>query len=85
MTKIDKSVQITSIIVVGVIILAILGYLAFQSVIPGEGVSWAICDHILTLAVSRLTAPSRKIPRIGDLDFQRILTLVHQNIPTPRK
>lgn len=58
---------------------------SFKSVIAGEAISWAICDHVVTIAVSRLTAPERKIPRIEQGDFQHVLTLVHKNIPTPHK
>ena len=57
---------------------------AFQSVLAGETLSWAICDHILTLSVSRLIPPSRQIPRIDEGDFQDILRLVHGMIPQPR-
>ncbi|MGJ8586982.1 MAG: type II toxin-antitoxin system PemK/MazF family toxin [Yoonia sp.] len=57
---------------------------SFKSILPGELISWAICDHILTIAVSRLTAPMRRIPRVDHDDFQTILQLVHKNIPTPR-
>jgi len=57
---------------------------SFKSVLPGEQISWAICDHILTIAVSRLTPPMRQIPKVSHADFQAILTLVHKNIPSPR-
>jgi len=54
MHKTEKSVQITSIIVLGIIILAIIGYYAFQSVIPssntvtgnGEAIIEAIPDLV---------------------------------------
>jgi len=55
----------------------------FQSILPGETMSWAVCDHVLTIAVSRLSPPMRKIPRVKHADFQSILTLVHKNIPSP--
>lgn len=56
---------------------------AFQSVIDGETISWAICDHILTISVSRLSPPARVIPRIDNADFQSVLRLAHKAIPTP--
>lgn len=56
----------------------------FVSLLPGETISWAVCDHILTVAVSRLIPPSQKIPKVDDADFQEILKLVLKNIPTPR-
>lgn len=57
---------------------------AFPSVLdPGE-MSWAICSHPTTVAVSRLNLVSGKAPRIPDDDFQAILRLVRGCIPTPR-
>lgn len=57
---------------------------AFASPLAGEPIAWAVCSHIMTIAVSRLTPPDRTIPRISELDFHAILTLVHQSIPLPR-
>lgn len=58
--------------------------LAFQSPLPGENISWAICSHVMTIAVSRLAPPSKVIPRMDDKDFQHVLALVHSTIPIPR-
>jgi mRNA interferase MazF len=57
---------------------------AFPSPLPGEKIAWAVCSHIMTIAVSRLVPPDRVIPRISDADFLAILTLAHKTIPTPR-
>ncbi|WP_306133443.1 type II toxin-antitoxin system PemK/MazF family toxin [Roseivivax marinus] len=56
----------------------------FASPLPNGGRSWAICSHVTTVAVSRLTLVDGKAPRISDEDFQEVLRLVRRTIPTPR-
>lgn len=56
----------------------------FTSPLPGGARSWAVCSHITTVAVSRLTLVDGKAPRISDDDFQEILRIVRSTIPTPR-
>lgn len=56
---------------------------AFASPFEGNALSWAVCDHILTVAVSRLKPPPKIIPRISEDDFAEILRRVLSFIPTP--
>lgn len=57
---------------------------AFPSVLPDGGMSWAICSHITTLSVARLSLVDGKAPVIPEDDFAAVLQLVHGSIPTPR-
>ena len=44
--------------------------------------AWAICNHITTVAVSRLVPPQgRVIPRMDVKDFQKIVQKVMANLP----
>ena len=44
--------------------------------------AWAICNHITTVAVSRLVPPQgRVIPRMDEKDFQKIVQKVMANLP----
>lgn len=57
---------------------------AFASVLPEGGMSWAICSHITTLSVARLSLVNGSAPTIPEDDFAEILRLVRSQIPTPR-
>lgn len=54
---------------------------SFPSVLRGEDLSWAICSHLTTVAVSRLVPPSRKIPKVSPEDFTTILRLALSTLP----
>ena len=43
--------------------------------------AWVICDHMMTVAVSRLSPPSRVIPRISEADFEHIKERALTNLP----
>ncbi|WP_374765318.1 type II toxin-antitoxin system PemK/MazF family toxin [Yunchengibacter salinarum] len=43
--------------------------------------AWVICDHLMTVAVSRLSPPGRTIPRISQEDFEHIKQLALKNLP----
>lgn len=45
------------------------------------GESWAICDKLTTVAVSRLTADRRGIKRVPEVEFNEILALILQWLP----
>ena len=47
--------------------------------------SWAVCDHIYTVATSRLQKHEGTIPKLSELEFARILELAHQQFAMPRK
>lgn len=46
--------------------------------------SWAICDKISTVAVSRLTADRSGIPQLQDQEFNKMLELVLNWLPKLR-
>jgi len=54
-----------------------------ETSIDGE-TSYAICDQLLTLAVSRLKAPELSAPRLGPEEINRIVTKMHARLPQPR-
>ncbi|MFD1510221.1 type II toxin-antitoxin system PemK/MazF family toxin [Lacimonas salitolerans] len=54
-----------------------------ETSIDGE-TSYAICDQLLTLAVSRLKAPELLTPRLGPEEINRIVTKIHLRLPQPR-
>lgn len=56
---------------------------AFPSVLPEGGISWAICSHVTTLSVARLSLVRGRAPAIPEDDFTDILRLVRAQIPTP--
>jgi mRNA interferase MazF len=43
--------------------------------------SWAICNHILTVAPSRLSQHKGTIPKVTDEEFESIFSLVYQWLP----
>lgn len=45
--------------------------------------SWAICNHPTTVAVSRLSPPGRTIPTVPQDDFDRIVAKIWANLPSP--
>ncbi|WP_460448105.1 type II toxin-antitoxin system PemK/MazF family toxin [Alsobacter sp. SYSU BS001988] len=47
------------------------------------GPSWAICDKLTTVAVSRLSAPAAGKRRLPPEEFNVILALVLKWLPTP--
>jgi mRNA interferase MazF len=44
--------------------------------------SWVVCNHIYTVAVSRLE-PSKRNPRISPEEFQIILGILYKWLPLP--
>jgi mRNA interferase MazF len=46
--------------------------------------SWAVCDHIYTIAASRLHAHHGKIARLAEKELGEILKLAHKQFPTPK-
>lgn len=57
---------------------------AFPSVLPDGGTSWAVCSHITTVAVSRLSLVKGAAPAIPEEHFTAILRIVNNQIPKPR-
>ena len=55
---------------------------AVRSPIDGKQ-AWVICDYLTTVAVSRLSPPGRVVPRIGQVDFNRIVERVLSALPRP--
>lgn len=56
--------------------------MAYPMVSPIDGQrTWVICDYLTTIAVSRLHMPGRFAPRVSQEDFNRILSIVLQNLP----
>jgi mRNA interferase MazF len=51
--------------------------------IDGREHSWALCDKITTLAVSRLSADKAGIRRMPEDEFNEILSLVLKWLPRP--
>lgn len=47
--------------------------------------SWAICDNIMTIAVSRLSMAQDGIKLVSEEDMQKILYLVHKQFPFPKE
>lgn len=57
---------------------------AYHLASPIDGTSsWVVCNHILTVAVSRLSPPDRVIPRVSQEDFDKILALMFSHLPLP--
>lgn len=54
-----------------------------RTTIDGKA-SWAICDKISSVAVSRLSPAARIIKRVPDDEFQDILKLVWGCLPLPK-
>ena len=56
---------------------------AFQIQSPfSEKETWVICDHIITVATSRLCQPREQyIPKISETDFEKITAKVFANLP----
>jgi mRNA interferase MazF len=46
-----------------------------------DGPSWAICDKLTTVAVSRLSPPKSAIPRLPEDEFHGMLALVLKWLP----
>jgi mRNA interferase MazF len=49
--------------------------------IDGRGNSWAICDKITTVAVSRLSPDKNGIQRLPTKEFDQVLTLLSEWFP----
>ena len=47
----------------------------------GSKQAWVICDHMMTVAVSRLSPPGRIIPRISEDVFEQIKKCALKNLP----
>ena len=45
--------------------------------------SWAVCNHPLTVATSRLSQFKGKVPRVPEKDFDAILRLLLEWLPKP--
>jgi mRNA interferase MazF len=59
--------------------------MAFPMMSPIDGQrTWVICDYIATVAVSRLNASGRAIPRLSAADFNLILHRAASCLPQPR-
>ncbi len=57
---------------------------AYPIISPLDGQrAWVICDHLTTVAVSRLHMPGRAAPRVEQADFNRIVALALQVLPRP--
>jgi len=52
-----------------------------QSLLRPGRQTWVICDHPMTLAVSRLSRPLRTVPRISEADFEVIKERALRNLP----
>lgn len=52
---------------------------AMKSPIDGRD-CWVICDHPMTIAVSRLSSPRQGVLRLAEHDFELILRLVVENL-----
>lgn len=57
---------------------------AMKTPINGQDLSWAICSHPTTVAVSRLSIHRGAVRRIENDDFQIVLQIVRDQIPVPR-
>ncbi len=53
---------------------------SMKSPIDGR-LSWVICNYPTTVAVSRLSAPRREIPRVDQKSFNRIIGLMLEGLP----
>lgn len=54
-----------------------------RTTIDGKGPSWAICDKIASVAVSRLTPDKSGIRRLPEVEFHEMLTLLFRWLPRP--
>ena len=45
--------------------------------------SWAVCDKVTTVAVSRLSPAKGAIPRLGEDEFDALVALVLKWLPVP--
>jgi mRNA interferase MazF len=52
-----------------------------KTTIDGRENSWAICDKIATVAVSRLSADRSGIKRVTEAEFDEILSLLNEWFP----
>jgi mRNA interferase MazF len=55
-----------------------------QTTIDSEEISWAICDKLTTVAVSRLSAHRDGIKRVSEDEFNAILTCLFEWLPSPK-
>ena len=53
--------------------------------IDGKNQSWAVCDKITTVAVSRLSAGHLGLIRITDEEFEMVKALIWKWLPAPGK
>lgn len=49
----------------------------------GRSESWVICNQLSTVAVSRLSQFKGRIPRLSETEFDEILALLLEWLPTP--
>ena len=57
---------------------------AYPVISPLDGQrTWVVCDHLTTVAVSRLHMPGRTVPRLEREDFSRIVALALRGLPRP--
>jgi len=52
-----------------------------QTTVDGKGPSWAICDKVTTLAVSRLTPDKGGIRRLPEAEFNGLLAVLFRWLP----
>lgn len=58
---------------------------AYEIISPfGAIPSWVICNHILTMACSRLHAQENAIPRLEKSDFRAVIDLMLETLPLPK-
>jgi mRNA interferase MazF len=43
--------------------------------------AWVVCDHFMTVAVSRLSPPGQVVPRLSTVEFDKIKLLALKNLP----
>lgn len=55
-----------------------------QTTIDSEEISWAICDKLTTVAVSRLSAHRDGIKRVSEDEFNAILECLFEWLPSPK-
>jgi mRNA interferase MazF len=54
-----------------------------RDIIDGQS-NWAVCNHLYTIAPSRLSQVKGKIPKLTDTDFSEVLKRVLTWLPTLR-
>jgi mRNA interferase MazF len=54
---------------------------SLQTTVDGRGPSWAICDKVTTVAVSRLTPDKSGIRRLSEAEFKLLLEVLFRWLP----